>query len=95
MGKSKLRKGHKNKVKKYLETKKTAEKKARKILMEQFLAQQEEFAKTIDAQKAGADVENTDIEVDVDIDDMDLDMSVGDEVEDVQDAEIVEEKEQK
>jgi hypothetical protein len=51
MPKSKLRKGHKKRVQNYKNQKAAAEKKARKILMEQYQAEQERLAKMIDAQK--------------------------------------------
>jgi hypothetical protein len=73
MPKSKLRKGHKKRVQNYKNQKAAAEKKARKILMEQYQAEQERLAKMIDAQKAGADVDNTDIEIDLDVDDIEID----------------------
>ena len=81
MPKSKLRKGHKKRVQNYNNQKKAAESKARKILMEQYQKAQEEYAKTIDAQKAGADVENTDIDIDLEIDDIDIDEDI--EIDDV------------
>jgi len=84
MPKSKQRKGHKKKVQHYNSQKKAAEKAARKILMEQFLAKQEELAKNIDAQKAGADVENTDIDIDLEIDDIDVDVDVDVDVDDIE-----------
>jgi len=78
MPKSKQRKGHKNKVQKYKNQRKAAEKKARTILMEQYIKQQQELADKINAQKAGADVENTDIDIDLEIDDIDVDMDLDD-----------------
>jgi hypothetical protein len=78
MPKSKLRKGHKKRVQNYNNQKKSAQNKARQILMEQYQKAQEEYSKTIDAQKAGADVENTDIDIDLDVDDIDVDLDVDD-----------------
>jgi len=76
MPKSKLRKGHKKKAQNYNNQKRAAEKKARQILMEQFQKAQEEIASKIDAQKAGADVENTDIDIDLEIDEIDVDEDI-------------------
>ena len=76
MPKSRVRKGHNKKVQNYNNQKKAAEKKARQILMEQYQKAQEEIAKSIDAQKAGADVDNTDIDIDLEIDDIDVDEDV-------------------
>lgn len=78
MPKSKQRKGHKKRVQNYLNQKKSAENQARKILMEQYQQQQEELSKQINAQKAGADVENTDIDIDLDIDELGVDVGVDD-----------------
>jgi hypothetical protein len=76
MPKSRVRKGHKTRVQNYNNQKKAAEKNAKKILMDEFLKQQEEYAKTIDAQKAGADVDNTDIDIDLEIDDIEIDEDI-------------------
>lgn len=72
MPKSRQRKNHKKKVKNYLNQKRAAENKARQILMEQYKNQQEKMAEQeqVNAQKAGDNIENTNIEVDLDIDQM-------------------------
>jgi hypothetical protein len=71
MPKSKQRKNHKKKVQKYKNQRKAAEKQARKILMDEYIKKQEKLAKDVKAQKAGADVENSDIDIDLEIDDLD------------------------
>jgi len=76
MPKSKQKKGHKKRVQNYLNQKKAAQKKAKMILMEQYQKLEEERMKNMNAQKAGADVENTDIDIDLDIDDIGLDMDL-------------------
>ena len=76
MPKSKLRKGHKKKVQTYNNQKKAAEKKSRQILMEQYKKFQEENSKYSEAQQAGADVENTEIDVDLEIDEIDVDEDI-------------------
>ena len=76
MPKSKLRKGHKKRVQNYNNQKKSAQNKARQIMMEQYQKAQEEIASNLDTQKAGADIENTDIDVDLEIDEIDVDVDV-------------------
>jgi hypothetical protein len=66
MPKSRNKKGHKKRVQNYLNKKKAAENKTRKLLMEQYQKMEEERAKSIEAQKTGEIIENNDIVVDVD-----------------------------
>lgn len=73
MPKSRLKKGHKKRVQNYLNQKRAAEKKAKKILMEQYQKLEEERLANSNAQKAGETLENADINVDLDIDDMEID----------------------
>lgn len=75
MPKSRNKKGQKKRALNYAKQQKASEHKSKRILMEQFQAMQAQHAKdaTVNAQKVGSDVINTDIDIDLDIDDIGID----------------------